>query len=248
METQSKREKLAIVLLRFWGREITATQAIDSIEKLAWHSDSLLREAVSVSAPDQPVPHRGYAGSRESLLWCPHCGSSDIQEKHDDGIFWHQCMGCRATGPTTHPRGEDDQPDWNTRAMPAGLPVKQETKYTTDGRSIVNRASGEPIPHDEPVFIFRARDKHAAKILRQYETSLPSGEHREAVHKRALAFLVFATNYPERIKEPDTVATGSPEKASPEPKGFCSEGDRCVCGGDVPAVRAGCFNWQQPIP
>ena len=34
------------------------------------------------------------------------------------------------------------------------------------------------------------------------------------------------------------------EKEKPEPKGYCSEGDRCVCGGDVPAVRTGCFNWK----
>lgn len=28
--------------------------------------------------------------------------------------------------------------------------------------------------------------------------------------------------------------------------GHCSEGDRCVCGGDTPAVRAGCANWVTP--
>lgn len=26
--------------------------------------------------------------------------------------------------------------------------------------------------------------------------------------------------------------------------GECTEGDRCVCGGDLPRVRAGCSNWR----
>jgi len=26
----------------------------------------------------------------------------------------------------------------------------------------------------------------------------------------------------------------------------CSEGDRCVCGGDLPRVREGCANWVMP--
>ena len=29
-------------------------------------------------------------------------------------------------------------------------------------------------------------------------------------------------------------------------KGHCSEGDRCVCGGDLPRVREGCANWVTP--
>lgn len=31
-----------------------------------------------------------------------------------------------------------------------------------------------------------------------------------------------------------------------ESDGRCSEGDRCVCGGDTPGVRAGCSNWIAP--
>ena len=29
--------------------------------------------------------------------------------------------------------------------------------------------------------------------------------------------------------------------------GYCTEGDRCVCGGDVLRVRDGCSNWVQPL-
>ncbi len=28
--------------------------------------------------------------------------------------------------------------------------------------------------------------------------------------------------------------------------GHCTEGDRCVCGGDLPRVRQGCANWVTP--
>lgn len=28
----------------------------------------------------------------------------------------------------------------------------------------------------------------------------------------------------------------------------CKEGDRCVCGGDTPGVRAGCANWVKTHP
>lgn len=34
--------------------------------------------------------------------------------------------------------------------------------------------------------------------------------------------------------------------AKARPAGYCTEGDRCVCGGDTPAVRAGCANWVTP--
>lgn len=26
--------------------------------------------------------------------------------------------------------------------------------------------------------------------------------------------------------------------------GYCAEGDRCACGGDLPRVREGCGNWR----
>lgn len=34
--------------------------------------------------------------------------------------------------------------------------------------------------------------------------------------------------------------------AKAKPTGYCTEGDRCVCGGDTPGVRAGCANWVKP--
>ena len=35
------------------------------------------------------------------------------------------------------------------------------------------------------------------------------------------------------------------EKLKPDPIGYCAEGDRCVCGGDLPRIREGCGNWRK---
>lgn len=32
--------------------------------------------------------------------------------------------------------------------------------------------------------------------------------------------------------------------AQKEAGGYCVMGDNCLCGGDVPAVREGCFEWK----
>jgi hypothetical protein len=91
-----------------------------------------------------------------------------------------------------------------------GLPVSQEPKYTTDGNHIINRASGEPIPHDEPIFIFRARDRYAVHALDAYLNRLPinpdptQNTHWHAVRHRTKDFDDFAEAHPERMKQPDT--------------------------------------------
>jgi Restriction alleviation protein Lar len=86
-----------------------------------------------------------------------------------------------------------------------GLPEGQEPKYTVNGRAIVNRASNEEIPHDEPVFILRARDVHAMYALRSYLLRLPAGsEHRRAVEARCMDFFNFKAAHLDRMKEPDS--------------------------------------------
>lgn len=89
-----------------------------------------------------------------------------------------------------------------------GLPIDQEPKYTVNGSAIVNRASGEAIPADEPVFIFRARDRHAMEALKAYANTIPLGTtHWHAVIGRHGDFEQFAADHPERMKEPDTAAS-----------------------------------------
>ena len=95
-------------------------------------------------------------------------------------------------------------------AEPEGLPVAQEPKYTVNGTHIVNRASGEAIPHDEPVFIFRARDKWAAGVLGDYAQFVNDPKHAEAVNARFIQFGKWAEAHPDRMKEPDTAASPTP--------------------------------------
>lgn len=82
--------------------------------------------------------------------------------------------------------------------------AKQEPKYKIVDGKIVNRASGEAIPDDEPVMIFRARDVHAAGMIRGYAGKVGDPEHRAVVLERAADFEQFAADHPERMKEPDT--------------------------------------------
>jgi len=78
----------------------------------------------------------------------------------------------------------------------------QEPKYETG--PIINRASGETIPQEEPVMIFRGRDNHALAVLIHYHSLIQDPVHQEAVRRRIEDFARFKNEYPERMKEPDT--------------------------------------------
>lgn len=96
---------------------------------------------------------------------------------------------------------------------PAGLPVSQEPKYTTNGTHLVNRHSGESVPHDEPLFVFRARDALGVRALGAYLELIgerePSSQHAAAVRGRIADFQRFAAEHPDRMKWPDTAATAA---------------------------------------
>lgn len=117
-------------------------------------------------------------------------------------------------------------------AAPAGLPLAQEPKYTVTGTHIVNRASGEAIPHDEPVFIFRARDRLAFDAIMQYSRMCRDPEHARIVEGRAWDFVAFANSNPSRMKEPDTYP--APAQAPHPP--WCSGG--CCNPEQSSAVKA----------
>lgn len=82
---------------------------------------------------------------------------------------------------------------------------KQEPKYkiTTRGK-LANRDSGQVIPDDEPVMIFRARDKNAAPMIAYYAKLCADEHHKKVVKKRLHDFVDFIHAHPERMKEPDT--------------------------------------------
>lgn len=84
-----------------------------------------------------------------------------------------------------------------------GLGLPQEPKYTTNAHGkIVNRKTRNPIPDDEPVFILRARDCHAAETLEAYQLAVGkdcSLEHFESVGERIIAFKAWALTHPVRL-------------------------------------------------
>lgn len=84
---------------------------------------------------------------------------------------------------------------------------EQEPKYdvNADGR-IFNRATGQVIPDDEPVFIFRARDRHAIKALKYYANVCTDDDHVAVVERRVDDFRAFRKMHPDRMKEPDSPA------------------------------------------
>lgn len=81
-----------------------------------------------------------------------------------------------------------------------------DPKYHTG--PIINTASGEVIPQDEPVFIFRARDVEALKVLEFYWELISERhggqEHADAIRARIEEFYAFKENNPHRMKIPDT--------------------------------------------
>jgi hypothetical protein len=96
-------------------------------------------------------------------------------------------------------------------AVPEGMPVTQEPKYGIRENRLFNRASGEFIPLDEPVFIFRARDKLASQALTDYRSHCADEQHRAAIAMRFIDFERFANDHPDRMKYPDTSAAPSPQ-------------------------------------
>lgn len=102
-----------------------------------------------------------------------------------------------------------------------GLRSQQEPKYTTDGNNLVNRVTGQAIPDDEPVFIFRGKDKRAQDALEHYR-SIVSDAHKKVVDSRIKDFYEFAEKYPERMKEPD----------SRIPHRWGRDGEKCLVCGD----------------
>lgn len=90
-----------------------------------------------------------------------------------------------------------------------------DPKYVIIENQLCNAASLEPIPLDEPIFIFRSRDYHAIAVLNRYlallqqvahrHENLEKGEqHQNAVMQRIVDFSEFRKNNPGRMKIPDT--------------------------------------------
>jgi hypothetical protein len=78
--------------------------------------------------------------------------------------------------------------------------MAEDRKFKFENGQFVNRVSGEPIPDDEPVIIFRARDRHTLPLLHFYLELVADPHHQRAVQDRIDEFAAFQKSHP--VKEP----------------------------------------------
>lgn len=82
---------------------------------------------------------------------------------------------------------------------------KLDQKYGINDDHIFNLVSGEKIPDDEPLFLFRARDKFALVVLNHYLktcTTECNDLHIEGIKQTIRKFEEFCEKHPERMKQP----------------------------------------------
>jgi hypothetical protein len=82
--------------------------------------------------------------------------------------------------------------------------IYQERKYNAVDGKIVNRATGEPIPDNEPIIIFRAKDVLAVPALQYYMYLCKDDNHRQVIDGRIEDFLTWQAENPKSTKEPDS--------------------------------------------
>lgn len=80
--------------------------------------------------------------------------------------------------------------------------MAEDRKFKFEDGRFVNRVSGEAIPDDEPVIIFRARDNHALNVLQFYQDLATDMHHKRAIQDRIDEFAAYRAVRPERLKEP----------------------------------------------
>lgn len=89
---------------------------------------------------------------------------------------------------------------------PTRIDGKFSMKYGTSGGRIINTVSGEEIPEDEPLFLLRARDNNAIALLHSYLNICKkrgcNDLHLAGIQQVLDKFQAFATNHPERMKQP----------------------------------------------
>jgi hypothetical protein len=80
--------------------------------------------------------------------------------------------------------------------------MAEDRKFKFENGQFINRVSGEPIPDDEPVILFRARDRYALDVLSFYLSLSKDEHHQQAIKDRIDEFYSYRASHPERMKEP----------------------------------------------
>jgi len=79
-------------------------------------------------------------------------------------------------------------------------------RFSVDGDEIIKTSNGEPIPHDEPLLVLRARDRLALPLLRIYQQlSIVDGCNDWFLGEQQTTiaqFEAFARDHPDRMKQP----------------------------------------------
>lgn len=85
-----------------------------------------------------------------------------------------------------------------------GLSMEQSAKYTTnEAGQLVSRASGAPIPPDEPVFIVRAQDIYAAQTLGAYKSFVKDDDGKAVMLEVMRGFAKWQDDNRGKVKMPD---------------------------------------------
>lgn len=163
------------------------------------------------------MTHQDTQPPAETLAECPFCGADAVWREDDPakpsavfGLVVDHSSECFLRWSSSVRDDQSIRAAWNRRAaltrraggdaIPAG--DGQDRKFAFRNGQFVNRVSGEPIPHDEPVIIFRARDRHAIPVLREYLTMATDEHHRQAIRDRLAEFSTYREAHPDRMKEP----------------------------------------------
>lgn len=77
-----------------------------------------------------------------------------------------------------------------------------ERKYMIKDGQLVKRIGEKPVPDDEPLFIFRAKDRKALAALVAYHMILDNLDQMEEVRKSITDFRRFQEENPEKMGEP----------------------------------------------
>lgn len=81
-----------------------------------------------------------------------------------------------------------------------------DTKYHIENDTIVKTGNGVPIPEDEPLILFRAKDRLALPMLYAYREICAADRctdfHMRGLNELITRFEEFRVAHPERMKQP----------------------------------------------
>lgn len=113
---------------------------------------------------------------------------------------------------------------------------KYDIEVTMGGAYLVNAATGKPIPADEPIFLFRAKDKRAVSALMGYRNDCEDREHIEAVEQRIEEFEQFAISHSSVMSEPDSCASAMKAGASNVTRRLSPDHEKSMEAINLPVV------------